>query len=188
MASTARSSPIVPETKTNGTSGSFARARSSAASPPKPGMLKSDRISCGLYSSSARRRLSSLCTRWKSRTSPARCSSRIASSASAGESSTTRILSCSTLSPALLCRTAFRRASIQYGEGLVHLVQEVIDQERARQRDHPDDALGHVPPLHDGVVFDTPYRQLLVVAPQALDRCRLACCHCRPPFPRVFDG
>src|SRR5882724_2599217 len=49
----ARSSPIVPDRKMNGTCGTISRASSSASKPSNPGIEKSDRIASGRASESA---------------------------------------------------------------------------------------------------------------------------------------
>src|SRR5258706_6247653 len=96
-APTATSSPIVPETKMNGTSIPTSRQILRATTPPKPGMPKSDRMICGRNSSSARRKSASDCTLRLSNFRPERFNSCSTSSASRSESSASRILMASFL-------------------------------------------------------------------------------------------
>src|SRR5688572_3417362 len=89
----AYSSPMVPDTKMNGTSGASSRASASANMPSKCGMEKSEMISAGLNSRSSVRNAGSVSTSLCVMRRPARFSSRISSSASVGMSSTIRIRS-----------------------------------------------------------------------------------------------
>ena len=73
-ASMARSSPMVPETKMNGTSGATSCAMRSADRPSNCGRLKSDRMMFGSNSCSALRSAASVSTRCETQDSPARLS------------------------------------------------------------------------------------------------------------------
>jgi hypothetical protein len=86
----AYSSPMVPETKTNGTSGASSRAMRNAAMPSNPGIEKSDRMTSGANSRSASVNDSSLVTIRCVSVRPARFSSRTSSSASETTSSVSR--------------------------------------------------------------------------------------------------
>ena len=86
----ARSSPIVPDRKMNGTCGTISRASSSASMPSNPGIEKSDRIASGLASERATFMALSESTCRHSVSRPSRLRARSASWTSSAESSTKR--------------------------------------------------------------------------------------------------
>src|SRR6266850_2509146 len=83
----AGSSPIVPETKMNGTRGANSREISSAARPSNSGMEKSDRMASGVELLSASRSSISVATRFHDGRRPSRSSASSASWTSSRESS-----------------------------------------------------------------------------------------------------